>query len=724
MKLADKTVEVTSNITFDETMAMGIDESAIALVIERLISTYSNPYRAALREYTSNAYDEHVASGQTLPVEVSLPNALSPILKVQDFGRGLTRDELKGFGTIGTSTKRDSNDFTGGFGLGTKTGLAAASQFTVVSVKNGVRNTVIVARDEQNRPHMNFLAEIETDDPSGTTVIVPISDASKFGDLTDFFVGWTPGSILIDGEEPARSVYNSEDFKTISGGLAYSDKKNISAGRDSIRLLINQVYYVLDYKNLGLTYKQWDILKYYVIRIDNGSVDIAPSREDLLYNARTKASLEARFNEILTVSSRIYAEGVREADSLVSALKLRDQMKTLGLPLDGLKWGNVGLVLPGDTVNGNKVPDPEGTWASPSKDPKTRLGFRVEKQWGAMSKRALWRGYDSSARVMIVHSAGEVVKYGRYNDRKMHREAASVGEYLYGVDGNSSWSIFFTSEPESRINRIYRDLADSVISADEFNAVVAKVKAEFRAEDRKSRTPSVAATQKLRALLSFDVYYGVSIKEYTPAELADSGHEYVIPLRNQIGGLEERVRHAISTKVGYDRQIMETVNLLRRSYNAVTVLLPKSTNLEELAEVVPNLISFEDLSAKYLKDNLKKKSVSELGAARDLEKYSLYAIQRMTPEIIDRIKNKKTREWATAIRDYKDTTASIHSKFSWLQPLDAKIKAILENGSDEKPTLPESRAPYYPLLQHLDYYRMDFSLLADYINLVDSSLKG
>ena len=410
MKLAEKTVEVQSNMQFDESVAVSIDESAISMVIERLISAYKNPYRAALREYTSNAYDEHVASGQTAPVEVSLPSRLSPVLKVQDFGRGLNREELKGFGTIGMSTKRDSNEFTGGFGMGSKCALAAASQFTVVSVKNGKRNTVIVARDEHNVPFMNFLAETDTDDPSGTTVIIPISDIEKFGDLTDFFVGWKRGSILIDGEEPKRSVYDQNDFKPMGGGIAYGDKLNVSSGQNGVRILINQVYYVLDYRTLGLTHNQWNLLKYSIITIENGTVDIAPSREDLLYNARTKKALEERFEAVLSIAAKDMIESVNAAPTLREALILRDRMRGNGFPVENVKWRGRGLVLPGDTIKGNRVPVNEGTWAHPNRDGASKTGYRVDKTWGSLVKNNIWLRNTAMNRFVIIHSAGDPKK--------------------------------------------------------------------------------------------------------------------------------------------------------------------------------------------------------------------------------------------------------------------------------------------------------------------------
>lgn len=724
MKLAEKTVEVQSNIQFDESVAVSIDESAVSMVIERLISAYKNPYRAVLREYTSNAYDEHIAAGQSAPVEVSLPSALSPVLKVQDFGRGLTREELKGFGTIGMSTKRDSDEFTGGFGMGSKCALAAASQFTVVSVKNGKRNTVIVARDEHNVPHMNFLPEAETDDDSGTTVIVPISELSKFGDLADFWVGWKPGSILVDGEEPQRSVYREGNFHPVGGGIAFSDKQNISSGQNSIRVLINQVYYVLDYRALGLTYNQWNLLKYYIIKIDNGSVDIAPSREDLLYNARTKAALEKRFNEVLSISSIELAKQVREADTLREALTLREKMRTLGFPLDGLKWKNQGLVLPGDTVKGNRVPNTEGTWAVPNRDSSTKSGYRVEKTWGGIARRRVESMGPGTRRFVVVHSAGDPTFYGTYNNRQAHREAFGVSEYLQSVDGyGTSWDFFITSESENRINRIYRDLADSIISAEDFNAEVAKVRAANRAEE-KAQADAKKAHRKLRQLVYIDAYGG-TIQEVEAGELVTSGYKYTVVLRNQIGGLEQYIREAITTKKHYSRNIARSLRSLMDTYKIAVILTGKHEDLADYQSVLPPITTFDKLAAKEIASTVKSKSRLELMAARDRDKYSLTAIQMIKDQYLDQIKKKSTREWVKAVREYRDDSNTVRDMHSWFGGWSPDVKAAMDGASltSTKP-LPESPMNRYPLLEHVYGYQAPVSAITDYINIMDKAEKA
>lgn len=84
-----------------------------------LAKLYDNPVEAAIREYVSNAYDANVEAGSTEPVHLHVPTEDEPYLEVSDTGNGLDYLGIVSvFANFGTSTKRDSNEFIGGFGIG------------------------------------------------------------------------------------------------------------------------------------------------------------------------------------------------------------------------------------------------------------------------------------------------------------------------------------------------------------------------------------------------------------------------------------------------------------------------------------------------------------------------------------------------------------------------------------------------------------------------------
>ncbi len=720
MKLETNTVEVTTNAVYDETFKVTIadDDEAVSMVIERLIEAYKNPYRAALREYTSNAYDEHVQSGVTRPVEVSLPTGLSPVLKVQDFGRGLTRDELKGFGTIGKSTKRDSNDTTGGFGMGSKCALAAAPTFTVVSVKDGVRNTVIVARDANNIPHMNFLAEQKTTDESGTTVVIPISDPEKFGDLKDFWVGWKPGSILVDDEEPKRTVFDADKFRTMRAGIAWYDLSNATGAGNMIRVLINQVYYELDYRDLGLEYKQWNILKYYIIKLDNGTVKIAPSREGLIFNATTKAAVKKRMDAVLSFTAREQAKLVTDAPDIKTALTLRERMRNNGFPVEGIKWNGKGFALPGHTVHGNLIPDQIGTWVMPARSYDGKTGWRCDKTWGAISNKNVWTNREDH-KFVIVHGAGEASSYGKSRYRKAHREAHGVGEYLSTISDarQFTWSFFVTSEPLKSVNRHYRDMAQVIMTADEFNAVVKGVRAEA-ARLVKDARDAKKANRKLNVMSPG--YY--STDEMTVQEVADS-FDHVVFLRNQDGGYGDRFRQSLMTKVNNNRTWNETFNILRRQYKVAVILIGKNDKIADIKPLLPPAMTFQELAVKAIRETYQTATTYDLMAIRDRQDEGVGVFRALHDDHLAKIKNKETVKWAKSVRDFKDEGANARAKFEWMTHYDQGVREALAAGRlDTSKALPKSPMERYPLLRSVSTYNVRPADVVDYINLREKAL--
>ena len=104
---------------------MTIDPSGMAHVMAILTNLYANAPLAVLREYATNARDSHVAAGSDRPIEVDLPTDLNPSLVIRDFGVGLSEQEIIDvYARYGASTKRDTDDQVGAFGLGWR--LAAA----------------------------------------------------------------------------------------------------------------------------------------------------------------------------------------------------------------------------------------------------------------------------------------------------------------------------------------------------------------------------------------------------------------------------------------------------------------------------------------------------------------------------------------------------------------------------------------------------------------------
>lgn len=157
---------------------------ACAASFEALSSRlYTDKILAVIRETFCNAQDAHVKAGTVAtPIEVHLPNTIEPWFSVKDFGTGLSDDAIHNlYSTYFDSTKSESNDCIGGFGVGSKAGLCYADSFTVVSRFNGEKG-VYVALKDKGLPAVNTLDRNPTDEPNG----MEISFAVKEGDIPAF----------------------------------------------------------------------------------------------------------------------------------------------------------------------------------------------------------------------------------------------------------------------------------------------------------------------------------------------------------------------------------------------------------------------------------------------------------------------------------------------------------------------------------------------------------
>lgn len=110
-------IEVVGDIKEFKT---SIDPKNLEFITTLLSSNlYSDPEQSFIREIVSNAWDSHVEAGTTnTPVIVRFKryNGMYDIT-IRDYGTGLSPQRFQEvYCNIGSSTKRDSNDYIGGFG--------------------------------------------------------------------------------------------------------------------------------------------------------------------------------------------------------------------------------------------------------------------------------------------------------------------------------------------------------------------------------------------------------------------------------------------------------------------------------------------------------------------------------------------------------------------------------------------------------------------------------
>ena len=100
---------------------ISIDEKNLEHIISILSTNlYSKPEQSFLREIVCNAIDAQVEAHSDEPAIISMAydaNSGRNIIAIRDYGTGISPERFKDiYLNIGSSTKRESNDFIGSFG--------------------------------------------------------------------------------------------------------------------------------------------------------------------------------------------------------------------------------------------------------------------------------------------------------------------------------------------------------------------------------------------------------------------------------------------------------------------------------------------------------------------------------------------------------------------------------------------------------------------------------
>jgi hypothetical protein len=145
---------------------------------------YQDKIGSLVREVSTNAYDGHIMAGkQDVPFEIHLPDSFEPWFSVRDFGVGLSKESVSTiYTTYFMSTKDQSNDTVGAFGLGAKTPFAYTDQFTIESNFDGVKTIYSAFINGAGIPNIAEMHVEDTTEGNGVEIKVAVKteDFSRF----------------------------------------------------------------------------------------------------------------------------------------------------------------------------------------------------------------------------------------------------------------------------------------------------------------------------------------------------------------------------------------------------------------------------------------------------------------------------------------------------------------------------------------------------------------
>ena len=280
----------------------------IAFIVDMFADkVYSHKERAIIRELSCNAHDSHVMAGTTdIPFDVHLPTQLEPYFSIRDYGTGLTDDEVRNiFAGIGISTKRDSNEVIGCFGIGSLSPYSMADSFTVESYLDGTCRTYTCYRDEDRKPVVSLISETGWGGQNGLKVTLSVHGkvwefSEEAANVFRFWEGTVPNindkSVLRTIEETREDyVFKDEDFGlTASWGNMYALMGNIAY----------RIPPELDEFNT----------KGY-LKFDLGELSFDTARENLAMDDKTKRAIKDKFQEVKDKLVDVANQQIAELDT-------------------------------------------------------------------------------------------------------------------------------------------------------------------------------------------------------------------------------------------------------------------------------------------------------------------------------------------------------------------------------------------------------------------------
>jgi hypothetical protein len=349
MKLQDTTTTIAQIGTSEESQfKMKTSRKAFQI----LSDLYSDKPLAIVRELGCNASDSMTAAGKSdRPFLIHIPNALEPYLIIQDFGTGISHENIYSiYATYFESTKTNTDEQIGCLGLGSKSPFCYTDNFMVTSIHEGEKRIYNAFFNEQNTPAIALMSTAKTDEENGVAIQIPVKK-EHFGDFYNAIrkaFRFFPIKPIIKGGQidwkDLKPVFKGDGWESYDS-LGYAESFAIMGGV-TYPIAIHQ----LESKNHDFM-RRGGVVLYFKM----GELDFTPSRESLSYCPMTIKALNAKAEFAYKNLQQKMTEEVDKAPTLFDAIQqvyiLREKFQYLAnLNFDKLTWKGINVSNPVEMI--------------------------------------------------------------------------------------------------------------------------------------------------------------------------------------------------------------------------------------------------------------------------------------------------------------------------------------------------------------------------------------
>ncbi len=348
--------EVSGDITNTVTESK-INASKFSKLFGILSGMYADIKGAIIQEYVSNAWDAHKAKGNmedpiliTFDLEDDMTETYS--LTITDMGIGMSDETMnKVYFNYLETTKEDSNEFIGAFGLGCKCALAYTESFEITTTQDGVKNHYIFFKNGFGIPsHTRVYSEI-TDEGSGTSIKIPVkgADYMSFKSLLETKLYFFPNVVL------------ESNFYTPSVKLPVFMGKNFMFSPDYVK----RPYQYKNHSSPGcvvvgnVAYPRFpgdNIHMEIAVKLAIGDVTLTPSRESIEDSTENREIINTRIKEAYAEILGLKNATIQDASTFTELVEMYRTISFSQLEFKDVVGNVTYLLSMRDVSNGVKRP--------------------------------------------------------------------------------------------------------------------------------------------------------------------------------------------------------------------------------------------------------------------------------------------------------------------------------------------------------------------------------
>lgn len=237
---------------------------------------YRRPVQSIVREITSNCVDSHIEAkvDDAIVIEIDEDEG-GEYISFKDVGVGISPERMRNtYANWLSTTKDQTNDQIGMWGLGSKSPLAYTDIFYLTTVYDGIKYEYAV-REGVERPRIDFYSQEQTEERNGTLVKIYIKNLQ---DRLNFLTACRSELLYFDNVfiRSRYSVFFNEytiyDYKTFK-------YRPDTSYQNSLHIVLGRVAYPINWEELQIPRIELP----FALKFEIGELQVTPERESIRY---------------------------------------------------------------------------------------------------------------------------------------------------------------------------------------------------------------------------------------------------------------------------------------------------------------------------------------------------------------------------------------------------------------------------------------------------------